>query len=176
MCISLSLYNYCVSLKERKCAAANILFWLSRRQQSQKSTGTADGQNVIDAGCGCSQQEETGKDDDGQEQSIVVENGKGRCLVVGHFVFLPQRTFVLLFAAHFLVVRQQFGHFTGDGLLALDGNLMLNLELCVAIGHGHQVCAERCDEHEEDQSGQNVQHVNAPENPCGNRTKVNILI
>lgn len=36
------------------------------------------------------EQEEGGDDDEDEEQGVVVEDGEGRGLVVGDFVFLPQ--------------------------------------------------------------------------------------
>jgi len=79
-----------------------------------------------------------GKNDDGQEESIVVENGESGRLIVSHFVFLPQnpthkpliettdhlkqelKTYekilnviplIFFLFAHLLVISQSFVHF-----------------------------------------------------------------
>lgn len=44
----------------------------------------------IHSRCEGAQQVEAAEDDDGQEQSIVVEDGEGCCLIVCNLILLPQ--------------------------------------------------------------------------------------
>lgn len=128
---------------QQRCAVVGPdLCGLGGGQQGEQAAGSADGQHIVEGRIGGAQHVEAGKDDDGQEQCVVVEDGEGGGLVVGHLVLLPQRALVLLLAAHLLVVAKHLGHFAGDGVLALKRNLVLDLVLGVAIGHRHQVGAQ----------------------------------
>merc|ERR1712012_546235 len=56
--------------------------------------------------CGAERLEdiEGGEDEDGEEEGVVVEDGEGGRLVLGHLVLLPEDALVLLLAADLLVV------------------------------------------------------------------------
>ena len=114
----------------------------ARRQQGQQSTGTDHGEDVVEGRGERSQQIEAGKDDHGQEEGVVVEDGEGGRLVLGDVDLLPQHPLVALLAAHLLIVGELGGHLARDRVLALDGNLVLHRELGVAVRHRQQVRAQ----------------------------------
>lgn len=122
---------------------------LSGGQQRHQTASTGHRQNVVEGGSEGTQEVEAGKDDHRQEQGIVVEDGESGRFVFGDIVLLPQDAFVLFLAADFLVIGQQSGHLPGDGILPLVGNLVLQGELGVLVGHGHQVGAQSSNDGEE---------------------------
>lgn len=125
------------------------LCWLGCGQKCEQTTSTADGENVVDQWCCRSQYEETGKNDDGQKQGIVVEDGECGGLVIGDLILLPQCAFVLLFAADLLVIGQLLGDFAGHSVLTTNGHLVFQGEFGVSVGHGHQIGAQTGDQNKE---------------------------
>ena len=90
------------------------------------------------------EQEEAEGNDQGQEESVIVENGEGGGFVVGDFVLLPQDPeqkpnksalppmpwtkqhlpFILFLLVHLLVFRHLLRDFPADRFLALHRNLV----------------------------------------------------
>ena len=61
-------------------------------EESQKSRGTTNGQNVVESGADCFENVEGGNNDQQKVQGIIVENGECGGFVIGNFVFLPQNS------------------------------------------------------------------------------------
>merc|ERR1712073_175691 len=94
-------------------------------EEGDEAAGQADAENVVDVWGGATQDVEGGDDHQGQEQSVVVEDGEGGGLVLSNLILLPQDPLVLLLLADLLVIRQLLVHLLGDGGLALHGNFVL---------------------------------------------------
>jgi len=139
-------------------------------EERQGAAGDAHREDVVDEWRRVLQDEEADEDDHGQVDGVVVEDGEGGGLVVGHLVLLPQDALVLLLARNLLVVAHLAVDLAGHRLLAPSGNLVLQLELDVLVGGGHQIGAGCRHQDEQDGAGPQVHVVDAPEEPCNEQT------
>lgn len=139
------------------------------RKQCQQAARKPNRERVVHSWRKRSQQIETNENNDRQEECVVVEDREGGRLEVGHLVLLPQDPFVLLLLAHLLVVGELLAQIARDGVLALHGDLVLERELRVAVRHRQQVRGGGRHDEEEHHRREHVDHVDAPEEPYGNR-------
>ena len=72
--------------------------------------GDAHRRDVVEGRAERLEDVERGEHEDGEEDGVVVEDGEGGGLVLGHLVLLPQDALVLLLAADLLVVVKLAGH------------------------------------------------------------------
>jgi len=137
------------------------------REEGEKGGGPAHTKHIVDQRRGRAQHIETADNDKREEEGVVVEDRKGRRLVVGNLILFPQHALVLLLLAHFLVVGEFLEHLLADGLLALHGNLVFEQELDILVGQRHQIRAEKRDdnEHADRDLVMRVQLVDSPEEP-----------
>lgn len=100
-----------------------------------------DCDDIVEGRRNSAEQPEAAEHNASDEDRIVVENRENGRLKVRNFVLLPENSFVLFLARH-LIVGEQLGHLTGDGVLALYGDLVFQVELGVAIGHRQEIGAD----------------------------------
>jgi len=140
----------------------------SSRQQSQKSSGSTNRKNIVHRGWEWSQDVEAGKNDQSQEQRVVVKDGECGSFVVSNFIFLPQDPFVLLFLAHLLIISKSFVHLHSHSLFSFHSNLVLQRELGVSVRERHQPGGSQRDDKEDGWRGNDVHQMNPPEQPNWN--------
>ena len=76
-------------------------------QKCHNSSCHGHSSDIVDDGSEGLEDVEGANDENGQEQSIVVEDAEGCGFIFGNLIFLPQNPFVLFFARDLLVTRIQ---------------------------------------------------------------------
>lgn len=139
-------------------------------EERQSAAGDAHGKDVVDERRRVLQDKEADENDNGQVDGVVVEDGEGGGLVVGYLVLLPQDALVLFLARDLLVIAHLTVDLAGHRLLPPSGDLVLQLELDVLVGGGHQISTSGRHQDEQDGAGPQVHVVDAPEEPCKEHT------
>jgi len=114
------------------------------------------------------EEEEGGADEEEEEERVVVEDGKGGGFVVGDLVLLPKNALILFFLGHLLIIGQFAHHLFGDGVFALDGHLMLQDVLRLAVSKSDEPSADDGHDQKERPRLMRVQLMNAPVQPNWN--------
>jgi len=108
-----------------------------------------------------------GEHQDGEEESVVVEDGKRCGLVLCDLVLLPQDTFVLFLAADLLVIVQLPRHLLSHSRLSLHRDLVLEEVLCVTVCECYKPRGDEGDDSEEWSGGHRLHRVDTPKQPKG---------
>ena len=133
-------------------------------EQSDQGTAADDREQIVEGGVEASEDVERSDDNGRVEDGIVVEDRIGGRLIVGDDVLLPQDSFVLLLLRHGL--RGEGGEdLLRDGILTLLGDLMLQHELDVLVGKGHQIGVAESAQKEGNGQRQKVDFHDAPVDP-----------